>query len=231
MAQAIGKATGTWSEDKSSAANTFCNKTVTVEIKGSTGDWSKALIKDTAAIKTYSDGYNVKFSVTLAGATAATVGAGYGACFNVGSGPAVIMSAKSAANNAHVAANNSYTNWLKDKEVADNVAKQGAAAIWTIGTAMSLGTQGLVMTPDPTKTMTGYYATGKIFTAFWYQPKETKDKKYKDMVPRWSKAETLKYTAFQPKTGIAAPELCTSTVLKGATTLVAGVAFGVAALF
>merc|ERR1712036_30153 len=133
-------------------------------------------------IKTYSDGYNVKFSVTIVAVSNAN-NAGYGACFNVATGPGVCMSAYTASSGHTVAANNSYTKWLKDKEVADNLAKAGTAKIWLVGTAMTLATQGLKMTPDPTKTMANAYQANAVFTAFWYQPKETKDKNTRMLSP------------------------------------------------
>ena len=77
-------------------------------------------------------------------------------------------------------------------------------------------------------------ASGKVYTQKWYQPKESKDKKYKDKLARISKGETLKYIQYKStgKTNMFACNGTGTVIDKGASALVAGaaVAFGAATL-
>ena len=66
MAQPWGMATGTQATTKACSNNTIL-------VAGSTGDWATdALIKTTASIETYSDGYKCTIAVLQTGVTAAT---------------------------------------------------------------------------------------------------------------------------------------------------------------
>merc|ERR1712093_544901 len=101
-------------------------------------------------------------------------------------------------------------------------AKAGAAGMWTIGTKLTEGTEYLVLDPTAAAKIAAGFAKGsgktKSFTASWYQPKETKDKKYKDKLARFSKGDKV-------KDGKDVAEACsTGTALKGASALVAGAA-------
>merc|ERR1711964_742518 len=110
---------------------------------------------------------------------------------------------------------------------------------WTYGTKLDEATQYLVLDPKGDAVIAGGFTAGaaasKGVTASWYQPKESKDKKYKDKLARYSKGEKMKYySSGKVTTGIGKAEECTSgTALKGASALVAGaaVAFGAATLF
>merc|ERR1712167_275847 len=126
-------------------------------IEGKTGDWSTALIKTAASIKTYSDGYYIKIVCNTKGFTEGTTkGNGVGACFKVGDNVTcfTMNNATGAADAVKVVKADVGVGWLKKKEWEDNGAK--AASTWT---------------------------------ASWYQPKETKDKKYVDILKRFQKAD------------------------------------------
>merc|ERR1711981_259017 len=96
-------------------------------------------------------------------------------------------------------------------------------------------TNGLVTVPDLAKASTAKYNASASWSIFWYQPKETKDKKYTDKLARWSAKQSMTYYAKANATGTKIAEKCTATavVLKGASSLVAGaaIAFGAASLF
>merc|ERR1712080_496874 len=84
-----------------------------------------------------------------------------------------------------------YVRWLTKKQWEDNGAKKGTAAMNSIGTKLDKATQNLVLDPDAKAAITDGMKAGagnsKKFKATWYQPKESKDKKFKDKLARFSK--------------------------------------------
>ena len=136
--------------------------------------------------------------------------------------------------NANLVANGHKVMLLTTALAKANCTTAGNTAIDTLGTALTKATHQLVKSPDNSADVTGGLATNKVFTQKWYQPKESKDKTYKDKMPRWSKGDTLLYKQIK-NTGKDALFACngTGTVINlGASTLFAGaaVAFGAATL-
>jgi len=225
----------------SASAKTYCVKkaaNVQVTLTGSTGDWSKSIKAKAASIATFSDGYKIKVYVKNEDSGDDTKAAGTAACFMITTDNTTCFNVVSDGTTAKEIPVGGFTvKWLKKKEWEDNGAKKGAA-LWSIGTKLSEGTEYLVLDPKGDAKISAGFAKGagktKNMTATWYQPKETKDKKYKDKLARFSKGDKLKYFAAKVTDGKDKAEECSSgTALKGASALVAGaaVAFGAATLF
>lgn len=238
----------------SAAATVNCPGTLTVGLTGQTSSaWASTTVTTAAtAIKTDSDGYEFKLSMTSnhdGVELAASANHYVGGCLSGAGGDAtnaVVCFYGQAKESASNPATSSVTfalmtcvpYYLPVKNWITTTAVTGAVAITKAKWYMLL--EGVdcsaTITPLTGGTLGGCaglaleLADTAVLTTKWFQPKEISTKKYTTL-PRFSAKETATWIAITTD-GKKGASGCTGKALQGASALVAGaaVAFGAAAL-